>query len=458
VKIDLYHLYRSLNLTNLAYPLVLDVLKVWAESLGWQARVSICKESKVNLSSDAEVVGFSVYTQTAPAVYRLAERLRRRGKIVILGGPHFRGSDTYLEASPYCDILVSSICEQQWKRLLSAIAKGKIRPKRQRPLLVIDRKKEFRYPSGPFQAFENQRWYQVPSVPTSLGCPYHCDFCSPYMEGEYFLREIDTIYNEVAQIQGKTMWICDATFGLNKRFTMELMRAIAPLRKTVVVETTLARLQEREIVKSLALGGVRWITAGIETLSSPLTKHGAGVLDDGLRDIVDCAHDCGIMVHGNFICGLDSDGPDAFDRIYHFYEKSKLDAVMVSILIPYPNTVLYHRLKKEGRIIDTNWEHFDKCHVVYQPKQMTIDQLIDGYIQLSRALFSNQRILRESFGLLKTKGVTLGLIAAVVYKVGFMLDIPRKKRLLGSDHRQLTHDRSGDAELSGLPDSTPRPL
>jgi radical SAM superfamily enzyme YgiQ (UPF0313 family) len=457
VKIDLYHLYRRLSLTNLAYPIVLDVLKVWAESVGWQARVSICKESKVKLSSDAEVVGFSVYTQTAPAVYRLAESLRRRGKIVILGGPHFRGPDTYQEASPYCDVLVNSICGQKWKRLLSAIAEGKIRPKRQRPLFVIDKEKEFRYPSDPFQTFESQRWYQVPSVPTSLGCPYHCDFCSPYMEGEYFLREIETITNEVAQIQGKTMWFCDATFGLNKRFTMELMRAIASLGKTVAVETTLAMLQDREIIKALALGGVRWITAGVETLSSRLTKHGAGALDDGLRDTMDCAHDCGIIVQGNFICGLDSDGPDVFDRIYHFYEKSKLDAVMVSILIPYPNTALYHQLKMEGRIIDNNWEHYDKYHVVYQPKRLTIDQLRDGYIQLSRALFGNKRIFQESFGILKTKGVTIESIGAIVHKVGFRLDIPRKERLLGRDPRQVAHDQSGDAESYGLPDSGPKP-
>ena len=438
MRIDLYHLYRRLNLTNLAYPIVLDVLKVWAESAGWQTHVSVCKESMVDFSSDANVVGFSVYTQTAEATYRLAEKLRCRGKIVIFGGPHFRGPQTYLEAFPYCDVIVNSICELQWKKLLGGIAEGKIGPNRQRPLLVIDKERKFRYPREPFQAFNEKRWYQFPSIPTSLGCPYQCDFCSPFMKGEYVLREIDSIFNEAAQVLGKKMWLCDATFGLNKRFTTELMRALAPLKKKVAVETTLARLQDREIIKALALGGVKWITVGVETLSSRLAKHGSGILDDALRDVIHYAHDCGIIVQGNFICGLDSDGPEIFDQIYDCYQKSKIDAVMVNILIPYPNTALYHRLNKEGRIIDNKWEHFDKCHVVYQPKRMTIEQLITGYIQLSRCLFNTKLLFQESFGLFRSKRLTMEAAAAVIgHKIGFLLDNPRKERLLRSDHWKL---------------------
>jgi radical SAM superfamily enzyme YgiQ (UPF0313 family) len=148
------------------------------------------------------------------------------------------------------------------------------------------------------------------------------------MGGEYLLREIQTIYNEVARIKGKTIFLCDATFGLNKKFTVELMKAIAPLGKKVVLETSLARLQDREVVTALALGGVIWIMVGVETLTSRLTKHGVADLDNGLRDVIDCAHDYGMIIQGNFICGLDSDGPESFDRIHECYEKSKLDTVI----------------------------------------------------------------------------------------------------------------------------------
>ncbi|MDO8970658.1 MAG: hypothetical protein Q7U74_08220, partial [Saprospiraceae bacterium] len=179
MKIDLYHLYRRFSLINLAYPIVLDALKLWAESVGWQARASVCKESSADITSSTNVVGFSVYTQTANATYRLAEKLRSAGKVVIFGGPHFRGPQTYQEAVPYCDVIVNSISEQQWKKLLRAISVGKIGPNSQRPVLVTDKEKRFRYPIVPYQPHNNKSWFQFPCIPTSLGCPYACEFCSP---------------------------------------------------------------------------------------------------------------------------------------------------------------------------------------------------------------------------------------------------------------------------------------
>ena len=77
MKIDLYHLYRSFHFSKLAYPIALDVRKVWAESSGWEARVSICKESRVDLATDAAAGGISVYTQTPPASDRIGAELRR---------------------------------------------------------------------------------------------------------------------------------------------------------------------------------------------------------------------------------------------------------------------------------------------------------------------------------------------------------------------------------------------
>ena len=320
-------------------------MKLWAESVGGRP-ATVCKESAVDISSDANVVGFSVYTQTANATYRVAEKLRAAGKIVILGGPHFRGPETFAEAVPYCDVLVSSICERQWKALLGAISKGKIGPNRQRPLLVIDRERNFRYPKEPFLNFNNKKWFQYPCIPVSLGCPYQCEFCSPFMGGEYILRDIETICKEVAQVNRKPIWLCDATFGLNKQHTMELMKALAPLKKIVVVETSVARMQDSEFIQALALGGVKWVTVGVETLSAKLKKHGAGTVTDSLTDIIQRAHDCGIAVQGNFICGLDCDGPESFDLIFDCYQKTKIDSFMLNVLVPYPNTTLRQPIAK----------------------------------------------------------------------------------------------------------------
>jgi radical SAM superfamily enzyme YgiQ (UPF0313 family) len=430
MKIELYHLYRRFSLINLAYPIVLDTLKTWAESAGWQARAFVCKESAVDITSGASVVGFSVYTQTANATYRVAEKLRAAGKIVILGGPHFRGPQTFAEAVPYCDVLVSSICERQWKTVLGAISNGKIVPNMQRPVLVIDKENRFKYSSLSCQSYSDKKWFQFPCIPTSLGCPYACEFCSPFMPGEYVMRDVETIYNEVAHAHGRYMWLCDATFGLNKRHTKELMKAIAPLKKRICVETTIARVQDLELIPHLASGGVRWITLGVETPTAKLKKQGSGNMVANLRNIIRCAHDNGIIVQGNFMCGLDSDGLDVFDRIYDCYQKSRIDSAMVNILVPYPNTVLGKRMVAEGRITDTNWEHYDNRHVVYLPKQMTAEQLVNGYVQLTHNIYNVKQVMLDSLAVLKNKGAWSTI--AIGHKMSFLYDHLRKERALRS--------------------------
>jgi radical SAM superfamily enzyme YgiQ (UPF0313 family) len=441
MKIDLYHLYRGFHFSKLAYPIVLDVLRSWAEARGWQARVSICPESQVDLETDADVIGFSVYSQTAPAIYRVAAELRKRGKIVLFGGPHFRGPSTLAEASPYCDLIASSICEEQMHEILGRIETGKLghggAESPAEPLVVRDLERRFRYPTNFHESLGSRRWYQIPSIPTSLGCPYDCSFCAAYRQGEYALREIDTIYNEMAAAPGKLTLICDATFGLNKKHTVELMSAIAPLRKKIGIETTLARLQDQQFLEALALGGVKWIVVGIETLGPKLRKHGSVRPHDGLVDVIERAQDLGMAIQGNFICGLDSDEPDFHERIFDYYEASKLDAIMMGILTPYPDTALYRQLASEGRILDPDWESYDCHHVVYQPRRMSVDQLIDGYIELYRRVRQHKSIFRELYEGLKAHGPSPEALVPVGNNTYQKFDSIKKRRHLRRNQSHL---------------------
>ena len=444
MKIDLYHLYKHFDFTSFAYPVVLDVLKVWGESIGWEARVTICKGDKVNLSSDADVIGISVYTQTAPTAYRLGDKLRKKGKIVILGGPHFRGPATYKEASSHCDVIVNSISEEQWKNLLSKIVEGKILPGRQKTIYIADEEKRFRYPDYFYESFKSLKWYQVPSVPTSIGCPYDCSFCSPYLQGEYIRRGIKVIYNEVAHTKRKIIWLCDATFGLNRIFTIDLMKALAPLEKNFGAETTLSRLGDKEVLDFMALGGIKWIIVGIETLSFKMKKHGTSDLEESLKRIIDHIHERGMFIQGNFICGLDCDGPESFDHMYQLGRNLNLDSIMVGILTPYPNTKLYDQLQRQGRIFDTNWEHYDCHHVVYRPHRMTIDQLIDGYLQLYRRLSNSSSILYDVLKIYRKNGINRASAVVAANKLYFKQDAMRKEKTLRKSQKEISLEHGAE--------------
>jgi radical SAM superfamily enzyme YgiQ (UPF0313 family) len=435
MRVDLYNLQRGLNFSRIVCPIVMDVLKVWAESNGWQVRVSICDESKIDLATDADVVGINVYTQTAPAAYRVSAELRRRGKIVMLGGPHFRGPSTFEEASSHCDVIVTSLCEEQWRGLLDAVAEGSLLPNRAKPVYVADREHRFRYPTNFYQSLRSRRWYQVPTIPTSLGCPYDCSFCAAYMRGKYIPREIETICNETARVPGKVVFFCDPSFGLNKKSTIELMEALAPLNKKIAVESTLARLRDEQLLEALARGGVKWIMVGVETPDFQLRKHGTGGVEAGVSRVVARAHDLGMLVQGNFICGLDSDDRDSFDRIYECCDRSNLDAAHVNLLTPYPDTPFYCQLQREERLFDANWEHYDGRHVVYHPRRMTVDQLIEGYIGLHRRLGMRRSIAREALEHIANHGIGAESLVMIGHRLYRRLDAFKKARQLRESQR-----------------------
>ena len=39
---------------------------------------------------------------------------------------------------------------------------------------------------------------------------------------------------------------------------------------------------------------------------------------------------------------------------------------------------MHKKLDAEGRIIDRNWDNYDCTHVVFKPKQMKPEELLDG--------------------------------------------------------------------------------
>ena len=338
-------------------------------------------------------------------------------------------------------MVVGSICEEQWHQLLADIADGKFSKKDHLALYLVDKLNHFRYPTEFHERFKSQKWYQIASVPTSIGCPYNCNFCSPYMPGKYILRDIQTIYNEITNIRRKMIFICDASFGLNKRFTVELMHALAPLKKQICIESTLARLNDKDILNALAVGGVKWIVTGIESLSLKLQKHGAANVSEMLKPVVDHAHEHGMVVQGNLICGLDSDGPESFDRTFEFIKNSDLDSTMLGILTPYPNTPLYQRFQREGRILDYNWEHYDYHHVVYQPLRMSIDQLVDGYTQLYNEISKPRCILKEAFQVYRNSGIRIQSVAVTAYNIYNNFVAKKEEKALRQNLKQLSEKR-----------------
>jgi radical SAM superfamily enzyme YgiQ (UPF0313 family) len=100
-----------------------------------------------------------------------------------------------------------------------------------------------------------------------------------------------------------------------------------------------------------------------------------------------------MAVVGNFIVGFDTDDLRVFKDTLDFIEKNRIMYPFFSILTPMPGTKLFDDMKAEGRLDHERWELYDTRHVVFEPKQMTRDQLMDGYVYLYEQAYGPEMTL-----------------------------------------------------------------
>jgi radical SAM superfamily enzyme YgiQ (UPF0313 family) len=100
-------------------------------------------------------------------------------------------------------------------------------------------------------------------------------------------------------------------------------------------------------------------------------------------------------LQGCFVFGNDHDDTGAFDRTVAFAIDAAIDLPRFAILTPFPGTPLHTRLDREGRILTKNWELYDGQHVVFEPKQMTPQQLQAGHERAWREVYSYGAIVRR---------------------------------------------------------------
>ena len=100
------------------------------------------------------------------------------------------------------------------------------------------------------------------------------------------------------------------------------------------------------------------------------------------------------MVNGSFVFGMDDDDETVFDRTVEWAVKQGIETATFHILTPYPGTALYQRIAADGRLLHSHWDLYDTRHVVFQPAQLSPQELEAGYWHAYRDFYSWNNILR----------------------------------------------------------------
>jgi radical SAM superfamily enzyme YgiQ (UPF0313 family) len=367
------------------------------------------REEDFDVPAGTDTVLFTVNTPAAPATYRVADRLRRDGIRVVLGGIH--PTMLPVEAAAHADAVVRGEAEGG---TLEAVLGD----------LDSTAGLRARYEGGRCASLAGlpaPRWPRPPDpevcpwtvpVQTSRGCRNACSFCSTtrHQGADRRHRPVEEIVAEISGFQAgglltpdKSVFFTDNNIvsdtdhrrGVtDTTYARSLFRALAPLGIAWHGQGEIAVADDPEMLDLLACSGCQTLLIGLETLDDrslqTMGKVGMRVEDNVRR--IEALHRYGIRVIGCFILGLDEDGPDVFDRTADFIERY-IDVPQVSVMTPFPGTALYARLTREGRILHRDWSRYDITHVVHRPKRMSPEDLDAGYRRVLRRVFSWPRTL-----------------------------------------------------------------
>jgi radical SAM superfamily enzyme YgiQ (UPF0313 family) len=351
------------------------------------------------INPDFDLVAISTYSAQVFEAYELADRYRKNGIKVVIGGPHV----TLLpeEAKPHVDSVVIGEAEPVWTNLINDFKEGELKP-----YYKADKHYDLTKSPIPLYSFLDKTKHNRITVQTTRGCPHDCEFCAASkVLGPYRKRPVELVVRDIEAI--KEHWehpfieFADDNTFINKEWSKALLRAITPLKIRWFTETDISVAQDEELLSLLRPSGCRQLLIGFESVVKR-SLEGMESKDWKLKQYnsylsaITKIQSHGISVDGCFILGLDYDRPDIFQKTLEFIEESQLLEVQLTILTPFPGTRLYQRMKREERLLrEVFWDRCTLFDINFVPKNMTVEQLENGSVWLGSQVYGEEAYNRR---------------------------------------------------------------
>jgi radical SAM superfamily enzyme YgiQ (UPF0313 family) len=344
----------------------------------------------------SDLVCISTLTSTAIRAYSIGQRLRAKGKPVIMGGAH----PTFMpeEALQYSDFVIRREGDRTLPELMSCLDTGTPaieaihgvsyrgttgalfhNPDRQ----LLNEADLDSLPIPDFSLVHDWKPSLLYSLSTSRGCPFACRFCSviPMFGRTYRFKSTESVLKELKHIHSVsngTRFFVDDNFTANRKRTKELLRVMIAEKLTsdwtAQVRTDVAA--DPELLRLMADAGCHTVHIGFESINPKTLEdfNKKQTLEDIVRSIRS-VRDYGIHIHGMFVVGADTDDVNMIKRIVDFAIQNDIDTIQFMVLTPLPGTPLFEEMKKSGRLIHTDWSKYDAHHAVFRPALMSAQTL-----------------------------------------------------------------------------------
>lgn len=344
---------------------------------------------------DADLVGISVWTATAPWAYRFADACRAAGKRVVLGGIHATACPD--EAAAHADAVVTGEAESCWGEVLRDAAAGRLRPRyrgERRPL------------GGLVRPIDGQLRgnYQFRAFFTMRGCPYACTFCSvhQFFGREVRYRPVEEVADEVAALAGR-VWFNgdDNIWGADPARALALFDALAARGpKPWYGFGDLRSVQGpkgEQLLRAARRSGLFSVWTGWES-DTPASLRAFGASGKQGRDREEAVRRMqghGLEVVLFLVLGAREDDLDAYRRTLELADRLRVGVHPV-LLTPLPGTALWEAYR-EHLLPGLGWEAFTgvRATFAHPDPRMTPVERERQFHEVCREIYRPRRMLRR---------------------------------------------------------------
>ncbi len=344
----------------------------------------------------ADYVFISALSVQIQSVRPVIERCKKAQKKIVAGGPLFSDEPELFDD---IDHLVLDEAEITLPHFLDDLERGIPRRKYQ----TSQHADITRSPAPDYSLLKLNNYYSA-GIQYTRGCPHNCEFCdiTARLGRKVRCKSTGQIINELDRLlesgwKGNVFFVDDNFIGNKNKLKSDLLpKMIRWMNEhhhpfVFITEATISLSDDRELMNLMVQAGFSRVFVGIETPDEASLTECNKTQNNG-RDLVRCVHiiqNEGIEVSAGFIVGFDNDQPDIFQRQIDFIQKSGIITAMVGLLNAPRLSRLYHRLKKEGRILHSFSGDNTDYSINFIPA-MKGEQLMEGYRKILQGIYSGK--------------------------------------------------------------------
>lgn len=340
----------------------------------------------------ADYVMISAMIVHKSSVREIAHRCREFGKPIIAGGPLFTTGHADF---PEIQHFVLGEAEAVMPELVEEMTRGTVRHHYQ-----ASGRPDVTNVPAPRWDLVDLRHYVTMAVQFSRGCPYDCEFCDIIiMNGR--VPRTKTPTQLIAELENlrvrgwkEMVFVVDDNFIGNKSQTKALLnemiawRAATRAEMGFLTEASVNLVDDEGLCRLMVQAGFKKVFVGIESPSIQSLEECRKLQNRGrdLASSIKRLQQSGLEVMGGFIVGFDSDESDIFRRQFELIQHSGVVTAMVGLLTALPQTRLYHRLLREGRLEAESTGNNTQAALNFKPR-LDREFLVNGYRELMKKLY-----------------------------------------------------------------------